>query len=187
MKIKKLIAIYVNLLFLLLLTYYWINGGYQGILKENFSGGFQRFQIISCQSDLLPNCPKSYFSQIGSSVLLGDSEAMSISDEFKKRFGPHAYVYAESGCPFFPSGLGNDRLSNSCESQNSELLAEMNEQCRSNIYIFNRFVPQNAIEQNQYLQFILEVAHNCNNLVIVGTPLQMKNNFFCVFLAFFQN
>ena len=177
MKISKLIILYLGAILLFSLIQLWISNGYPGILKENFKGGVQRFQTFKCQSDLLPNCSKLDFSQQGHKILLGDSEAMSLSDVFKKRFGSIASVYAENGCSFVANGINRESFDSKCRELNTLLLTKLLKQCQADIYVFNRFVPKDLFEQKLYLEFLNQVGKACNKLVVIGTPLQIRGNF----------
>jgi hypothetical protein len=186
MRISKLIYLYLGGILLFSLIQFWISNGYPGILKENYEGGSQRFQSIKCQSDLLPDCTKADFSQKNSKILLGDSEAMSLSDEFKKRFGPKGFVYAKNGCSFMADGISRESFDSDCKKQNTLLFNKLMKQCQADVYVFNRFVPKDLFEQKLYLDFLNEVGKACNGLVIVGTPLQIRGNFSAYSSLFFK-
>jgi hypothetical protein len=176
-RVNKLIILYIGGIVLFSLIQFWISNGYPGILKENYNGGSQRFQTIKCQSDLLPNCSKVDFSQKDQKILLGDSEAMSLSDEFKKRFGSKGFVFAKNGCSFITDEIYRESFDSTCKEKNFSLFTELKKQCRADIYVFNRFVPKDLKEQEIYLDFLNQVGVACNKLVVVGTPLQIRGNF----------
>lgn len=176
-RVNKLFILYMGGIVLFSFIQFWISNGYPGILKENYDGGSQRFQTIKCQSDLLPNCPKVDFSQKDRKILLDDSEAMSLSDEFKKRFGSEGFVYAENGCSFIADEIYRESFDLTCKEKNILLFTELKKQCRTDIYVFNRFVPKDLKEHEIYLDFLNQIGGSCNKLVVVGTPLQIRGNF----------
>jgi organic radical activating enzyme len=110
-------------------------------------------------------------------ILLGDSEAMSLSDEFKKRFGSKGFVFAKNGCSFITDEIYRESFDSTCKEKNFSLFTELKKQCRADIYVFNRFVPKDLKEQEIYLDFLNQVGVACNKLVVVGTPLQIRGNF----------
>lgn len=132
---------------------------------------------MNCQSDLLKNCKKINFSESGSKLLIGDSEAMSLSDVFKSRFRKNGFVYALSGCSFIPKSIIRNTGTSDCRQLNDYLIRQIELDCRVDIYIFNRFVPTGKVEQSQYLDFIWSLAEKCNRVTVIGTPPQIRGNY----------
>lgn len=185
MNTQRLIHIYICSFVLMVLTWAWTSVGYFGLFVENIEGGTQRFQRMVCQSDLDPSCTQVSFSRAGSKVLLGDSEAMSIADQYKKRFGQNAYVYAENGCSFIPETIKRIRT-NQCIELNKLLLQKLNKECLADLYLFNRFVPRNNFEKAQYLSFLKQLNRSCKRLIVIGTPLQISGNYSAYASLFFS-
>jgi hypothetical protein len=185
MNTQRLINIYFGSFVLMVLAWAWTSTGYLGLFVENIEGGMQRFQRMVCQSDLDPSCGQVSFSRVGSKVLLGDSEAMSIADQYKKRFDRNAYVYAENGCSFLPETINRTRT-NQCIEFNKLLLQKLNKECVADLYLFNRFVPKNNFEKNQYLSFLKQLNISCKRLIVIGTPLQIIGNYSAYASLFFS-
>lgn len=159
------------------LTLVWTKNGYSGVFNGNYEGGFQRFNSIDCQSDIAKNCKKIDFEDSRGKLLIGDSEAMSLSDQFKSRFGKSGVVYALSGCSFLPKSIIRETKTPGCVELNEYLMEQIKLHCRIDLYIFNRFIPADVTEHRRYLAFLGLISEKCNRVTVIGTPPQIKGNY----------
>jgi hypothetical protein len=155
----------------------WIMSGYPGIGNSNFNGGVSRLSKIECLSSIDPKCSGRSDLPTANNVLLGDSEAVSISDLFKNQFGKNSYIGALTGCSFLPDSILRKSQTSECLGLNAKHLALIRDVGCKNIYIFNRFRPVTKYEAEQYLEFISTLADNCNSVTVIGTPLEMISDF----------
>jgi hypothetical protein len=155
----------------------WINSGYKGWPSSNFSGGFQRLTVEDCYSNELPGCELTLPKDDTYSLLLGDSEAISISDLFKEEMGHNSYVSALTACSFIPKSIIRQNMSEDCQrlnSRNREIV--FGSTCKK-IYIFNRFRAESESEESSYFDFLKGIANSCEQLTVIGTPIELIPRF----------
>lgn len=183
---KKLFVLYIFVTSLFVFLTFWISWGYPGYPNSNLNGGISRLARFSCFSMTEPNCNQFRPDNSDYSLLLGDSEAISISDLFIRKFYPNGYVGAMTGCSFLPSSIHRKSQSQACRKLNKKVVKQLRSNYCGNIYIFNRFTPLNAGEEREYLSFLDAIAKSCKSLTIIGSPIEIKPKFSAYATMFFK-
>lgn len=154
--------------------------GYPGPFSKNFEGGFFRLRNFSktqCQNAAcIKVIEKSKEFQNKKILLVGDSEAESISDLFISIYGQRGLNLSRSGCSFILESL---RSYHSYECSNfdhqRQLLIKKSE--FSQIYIFNRYTPPNSLARSKYIEFIRTFTQVSTNVTIISAPPEINGNF----------
>jgi hypothetical protein len=176
-KVRKLALSYLATLSICMVTGLWISNGYPGLHFSNYEGGFQRLNEVECFSSTEPGC-RLKLPKIGTyNLLLGDSEAISISDIFKAELGDHSYVSALTACSFIPESIVRKSMNQNCRELNSSNLKIVFKKNCKNVYIFNRFRPESESERALYFDFINKIAKSCESLTVIGAPTELIPRF----------
>jgi hypothetical protein len=184
---RVLARAYLSSILLFIALSFWIISGYPGLGNSNFIGGASRLSGIECLSSIDWECDGKPDLPTAKDVLLGDSEAVSISDLFKDEFGKNSYIGAYTGCAFLPPDIFRTTQTSECLSLNAKHLILIKEVGCKNIYIFNRFRPVTEYEEEQYLEFISSISRHCNSVTIIGTPSEMVSDFRAYSNLFFKS
>ena len=176
-KNKLLFVAYILVLSICSMLALWINGGYKNWPSSNFDGGFQRLTAEDCYSDELPGCEFTLPKDDTYSLLLGDSEAISISDLFKKEMGHNSYVSALTACSFLPKSIIRKNMSEDCLKMNSRNRQIVFGSTCKKVYIFNRFRAASESEESSYFDFLRGIANSCEQLTVIGTPIELIPRF----------
>jgi hypothetical protein len=176
MPLKKRIIIYLLTLASLLLLLAWISDEYPGFLNENYNGSLARLDSYNCVENTNQICGQDFSGRI-ENLLVGDSEALSISDLFVKKSPENSRSLALSGCSFLPGGIVRLNITEQCKDWNMKILNFLNEDCHKDVYLFNRFKPETYLESELYLDFLLQTGKKCKRFTIIGTPAELIGNF----------
>ena len=177
MNTRKLLVVYIAVIQAMVLLAFWISSGYSGLPNKNIKGGVTRLSRFHCLSTTEPNCPS--FRPINSryEILLGDSEAISISDLFINKFKTTGHVTALSGCSFLPASITRESQTQACRNLNLKTMKLLNSKICGNVYIFNRFTPLNSTEADRYVGFLRNISRECESLTVIGSPVELNGNF----------
>lgn len=174
---RVLFRAYLSTIMMIMALSLWIISGYSWMGNSNFNGGVSRLSKIECLNSIDPKCAGRLDLHTANDVLLGDSEAVSISDLFKDEFGKNSYIGALTGCSFLPASIFRVTQTTECLRLNAKHLTLIKEFGCKNVYLFNRFRPLTEYEEEQYLAFISDISNHCNSVTIMGTPSEMISDF----------
>jgi hypothetical protein len=176
-KVRNLVLSYLATLSICMLGGLWISNGYVGVHFSNYEGGFERLKDVECFSNTEPGCGFRLPKNVTYNLLLGDSEAISISDLFKTELGGYSYVRARTACSFIPESIVRESMDKGCRILNSNSLKIVSKKNCKNVFIFNRFRPESDSEEASYFDFISKIAKSCQSLNVIGAPTELKPRF----------
>lgn len=174
---KSLTITYVVTILVCTFLAVWIGNGYAGAFNSNFSGGFQRLNGQECYPSSSSECRLELPKNENYKLLVGDSEAVSISDLFKDGMGNRTYVGALTACPFIPKSIIRESMTKQCRDLVDRNFQIVFGATCGDIYIFNRFRPENESEQSSYFSFLRQIAKSCQHLTLIGTPIELIPRF----------
>lgn len=176
MALSKRANTYLGIVSSLLLLLMWIKADYPGFLHENFNGSLARLDPYDCVQNVNEICGHDFNEKL-QNLLVGDSEALSITDLFVEKFPDNSRSLAFSGCSFLPTGIVRPNTTGECREWNKNILRALEGNCKKDVFVFNRFKPESNLESRQYLDFLLELGEKCNSLTVIGTPAEIIGKF----------
>jgi hypothetical protein len=176
-KVRYLVLSYFATLSICIMGGLWISNGYVGVHFSNYEGGFERLKDVECFSSTEPGCRSKLPKNVTYNLLLGDSEAISISDLFKAELGDYSYVRALTACSFIPESIVRESMNEDCRILNSNSLKIVSKKTCKNVFIFNRFRPESNSEEVLYFDFISKIAKSCQSLTVIGAPTELNPRF----------